>query len=309
MTLIDDATGRTLARFGAEETTWAAAGLLKAWIAAHGVPRALYVDAKNLYVRPPTNNEHARGVKPLTQFGRMCATLGIELIVAASPQAKGRVERIHGTNQDRLIKKMRRLEIATVEAANAYLDATYLAAHNTRFAARAASAVDYHQALDPRVAAADVWSLEAVRVLGNDWVVRYGNRGMHVVAKGAARRYCAPGTRLVVRETEDGAVRVLVRTVTGEEHVLAWEPVSVPIAPRALVAPAPTAVHVEPAIAAPPTPAGRKPPSEAQLAARAKWSAELKAQRARHMRLQAFNERRRAEKAAARQRAELTPRH
>ena len=71
---------------------------------------------------------------PLTQFGRMCASLGIQIIAASSPQAKGRVERNHGTHQDRLVKKLRRLGIADDAAANAFLEVTYLPEHNTRFA-------------------------------------------------------------------------------------------------------------------------------------------------------------------------------
>ncbi|HVT40681.1 MAG TPA: hypothetical protein VHE78_16700 [Gemmatimonadaceae bacterium] len=96
MTMVDDATGRTLLHFGAEEILWAAGGVLQAWIAAHGVPRALYTNRKNVYLRAPTTNELARGDAPLTHFGRICAKLGITLIGATSPQAKDRVERGHG---------------------------------------------------------------------------------------------------------------------------------------------------------------------------------------------------------------------
>jgi hypothetical protein len=109
MNLVDDATGRTLARLGGEETIWAAADVLRRWIEAYGVPLALYTDWKNVYVRVPNAEEQSTGAVPLTQFGRMCASLGIQIIAASSPQAKGRVERNHGTHQDRLVKKLRRL--------------------------------------------------------------------------------------------------------------------------------------------------------------------------------------------------------
>jgi hypothetical protein len=72
-----------------------------------------------------------RGKIPVTQFGRMCQKLGIRIIAASTPQAKGRVERNHGTHQDRLIKKLRRKGIASYEAANEYLEKEYLPAHNT----------------------------------------------------------------------------------------------------------------------------------------------------------------------------------
>ena len=137
MNLVDDATGRTLARLGAQETIWAAVDVLRRWIEAYGVPLALYTDWKNVYVREPNAEEQATGAVPLTQFGRMCAALGIQIIAASSPQAKGRVERNHGTHQDRLVKKLRRLGIADDAAANAFLETTYLPDHNARFAQRA----------------------------------------------------------------------------------------------------------------------------------------------------------------------------
>src|SRR5213593_2185915 len=140
MNLVDDATGRTLARLGGEETIWAAADVLRRWIEAYGVPLALYTDWKNVYVRVPNAEEQATGAVPLTQFGRMCASLGIQIIAASSPQAKGRVERNHGTHQDRLVKKLRRLGIADATAANAFLETTYLPEHNARFAQAPASA-------------------------------------------------------------------------------------------------------------------------------------------------------------------------
>jgi hypothetical protein len=104
LTMVDDATGRSLGQFGAQETIWAAVGVLRLWIAQFGVPRALYTDWKNVYVRVPNAKERESGAPPLTQFGRMCAALGIRIIPASAPQAKGRIERHHGTHQDRLLR-------------------------------------------------------------------------------------------------------------------------------------------------------------------------------------------------------------
>src|ERR1039458_4648942 len=92
MNMTDDATSAVELRLGEEETIWAAANTLRAWIEKHGVPQALYVDWKNVYKRAPTQCEQLRGEEPVTQFGRMCKKLGIEIIAAGSPQAKGRVE-------------------------------------------------------------------------------------------------------------------------------------------------------------------------------------------------------------------------
>src|SRR5437016_11533839 len=163
MNLVDDATGRTLARLGGEETIWAAVDVLRRWIEAHGVPLALYTDWKNVYVRAPNAEEHATGAVPLTQFGRMCAALDIQIIAASSPQAKGRVERNHGTHQDRLVKKLRRPEIAAAAAANAFLDATYLPEHNGRFAQAPASAEDFHRRTPSRTALDHALQLEDTR--------------------------------------------------------------------------------------------------------------------------------------------------
>jgi len=131
MNLVDDATGTTLCQLGKQETTWAAANVLRRWIEQYGVPQALYTDWKNVYVRPASEAEKQAGQAPLTQFGRMCAKLGIRIIAASSAQAKGRVERNHGTHQDRLIKQLRRQNIGSYEAANQFLRETYLPEHKS----------------------------------------------------------------------------------------------------------------------------------------------------------------------------------
>ena len=96
MNMVDDATSETQACLGKEETIWAAVGVLRAWIGKYGVPRVLYTDWKNVYKRKATAAEQMRGKIPVTQFGRMCQKLGIRIIAASTPQAKGRVERNHG---------------------------------------------------------------------------------------------------------------------------------------------------------------------------------------------------------------------
>ena len=156
MDMVDDATGRTQARMGKEETIWAAADVLRAWIGKYGVPRALYPDWKNVYKRKATPAEQLRGETPVTQFGRMCQKLGIRILAASSPPAKGRVERMHGVHQDRLIKKLRRNKIDSYEAANQYLEKEYLPGHNRRFAQAAAKPGGLSQAeADPPRTACD----------------------------------------------------------------------------------------------------------------------------------------------------------
>src|SRR5438477_6024675 len=168
--MVDDATSETQARLGKEETIWAAAGVLRAWIGKYGVPRALYTDWKNVYKRKATPAEQLRGEAPLTQFGRMCAALGIRIIAASSPQAKGRVERNHGTHQDRLVKELRRVGVADDVAANQFLERTYWPAHNARFTQPAADPDDFHRACPSARALDQIFRLGQTRVVGQDWV-------------------------------------------------------------------------------------------------------------------------------------------
>ena len=92
MNLVDDASSTTLCRMGEQETTRAAVGVLRAWMEKYEVPRALYTDWKNVYLRGPTAKKYLDGTPATTQFGRMCERLGIKIIAAGSPEAKGRVE-------------------------------------------------------------------------------------------------------------------------------------------------------------------------------------------------------------------------
>jgi transposase len=223
MNLVDDATGRTLARLGSEETIWAAADVLRRWIEAYGVPLALYTDWKNVYVRVPNAEEQGTGAVPLTQFGRMCAALGIQIIAASSPQAKGRVERNHGTHQDRLVKKLRRLAIADATAANAFLETTYLPEHNARFAQAPASPDDFHRRTPSRTTLDRVLQLEETRVLSNDWVVRYDARYFQV----ARQSHQAPArSSVLVRENASGAIEIRYR-----ERLMTWTEIAVPVKP------------------------------------------------------------------------------
>ncbi len=223
--LVDDATSTTWARLGEQETIWAVVDALRGWIQRYGVPLALYVDWKNLYKRAATEKEQLRGQEPVTQFGRMCAKLGIEVIAASSPQAKGRVERQHGTHQDRLVKKLRRKEIANSEAANVYLETEYLVEHNRRFAGAAAKAEDYHRRA-PRAAELDrIFRLESERTISNDGVVRYQNRWLQLASQSG------PGglaqQRVLVCEGRYGNIAIEYRG-----RALRWQEIAAPRKPQ-----------------------------------------------------------------------------
>lgn len=274
ITVIDDATGKALGRFSKEETTWDAMRVLLCWIERHGVPRALYVDAKSVFVRGGTVNELAAGIEPLTHFGRACEKLGIKVIVAKTPQAKGRIERNHGTNQDRLVKKMRLKGISDYESANRYLSAEYFAQHDTRFAVAPGKPEDFHTRLDPQLDLRQVFCLEETRVVGNDWVIRYEKQALQILVNNRAKRHTAPRSKVLVRETEGGEIFVVARSPTGEEHILEWTTAAGPAIPNArrYLGAAATAPTPKPTF----VPAGYtragKPLSEKQMAVRARWN-------------------------------------
>jgi hypothetical protein len=142
LTMIDDATNRRLAVFFEEETTAGAMGVLSLWIKTYGIPQALYCDRKNAFVlsREPTDAELLAGItEPKSHFGRACEKLGVQVIPANSPQAKGRVERNHGLDQDRLVKDLRLAGISTIEEANRFVHETYLSRMNDKFSRPALS--------------------------------------------------------------------------------------------------------------------------------------------------------------------------
>jgi transposase len=209
MHMVDDATTKALGWFSTEESIWAAATVLRRWIERYGVPQALYTDWKNVYVRPPNAQERMRGEAAVTQFGRMCAKLGIEIIAASSPQAKGRVERAHGTHQDRLVKKLRLAGIANYEQANAYLDNQYLAEHNRRYAHAAVARADYHRRRPTARQLDEIFWLEEERVVSEDWVVHYRSRLLQL--ERPSRPRVPTKSRVLVRENEAGEIAIHYR--------------------------------------------------------------------------------------------------
>lgn len=209
MHMVDDSTSTMHCQFSEQETIWAAVQLLRRWIELHGVPRALYTDWKNVYVRAATEREQREGTVPMTQFGRMCQKLGIRIIAASSPQAKGRVERHHGTHQDRLIKKLRLRGIASYEEANRFLEQHYIAEHNRRFARPPAEAADYHRRRPTVRQLDEIFWLEEERVVSEDWVVRYQNRLLQLQRQ--SRHWAPAKSRVVVRENEAGELAIHYR--------------------------------------------------------------------------------------------------
>ncbi len=202
--MVDDATSRGLGHFAEEETTWALADAYRAWVEKYGIPRALYVDGKTVYGALAAAEQQERGEEAFSQFRRMCARLGTELILAGSAQAKGRVERAHGTHQDRLIKKLRLAGINDYATANRYLRGKYWPEHNRRFAVEAAEAVDFHETVPAGVKLNEVFSLEYERTVSNDWVVRHDNRFLQLETPEVR-----PRSKVTVRILRNGRMEIL----------------------------------------------------------------------------------------------------
>lgn len=206
MNMVDDATGITRSFLRPQETTDAAMELLWAWIRRYGIPQAVYCDRKNAFVidREPTIDEQLRGIEPKSPFELACERLGIEVIVAYSPEAKGRVERNHGVYQDRFVKELRLRGISTIDDANAFLESTYLDAVNGRFARTPARPEDAHvPLLDPAVLP-DVFCRQFVRVISRDHVITFARR-FYLVPKHLLPRP-RPGEKVTVRLWLDGSV-------------------------------------------------------------------------------------------------------
>lgn len=220
MVMCDDARSVRLAFIDEEETSALAMRTVWEWIKKYGVPQSLYTDRKNVYItdREPTLEEQLAGVEPLTAFGKACAKLGIHIITAHSPQAKGRVERGHGIFQDRFVKEMWLQEITTLDEANDLLHNGFLDDMNARFAIEPACPVDAHRPVPKGIDLADVFCFEEDRSVGNDWTIRYEN-AYYQIEKGN-RPQPRPREKVTVRIRLDGTMAILFR-----DKPLRWRPI------------------------------------------------------------------------------------
>jgi hypothetical protein len=172
ITMIDDATNYTLARFYEAATVEAHMDLLQRWLRRFGRPIALYSDRHSIF-EPQDKGKALADAE--TQFGRALRELGIELIRARSPQAKGRVERSFGIAQDRWVKELRLAAVTTREQANKLLE-RLLPRHNRRFRKPAQQSADAHRPLGVGHDLKAILSIQEERVVANDYTVRFRNR-------------------------------------------------------------------------------------------------------------------------------------
>ena len=191
--IVDDASSRVFIRFVTSENTEDCMRTMKLYIERYGIPQAIYIDGGSVYFSDSGTP---------TDFALAMQELGIEMIHAHSPQAKGRVERSNRTHQDRLIKALRRAGVSSIEEANALLDASYLDEHNERFAQldglsdvhRSAAGVDLER----------IFCWRTQRSVSNDWTLRLNSTYLQIVPSRAPMP--PSGTRVEIRRLLDGSL-------------------------------------------------------------------------------------------------------
>jgi len=221
MAYIDDASSRVCARFYEYEGTWPAMDSFTRYVQRYEIPLAVYADKHTTYRSPaePTIEEQLRGAAPTSQFGRALGELGVELIPAHSPQAKGRVERLFKTFQDRLIKEMRLAGVATLDEANRFVE-DYLPVYNRRFSVQPAQATDLHRPIPAGCDLEAILCIKTARGVRNDHTVAHHGRLYQIDDRLGSR------TVLVV-ERRDGSIQLMAGATPLRYHEIDSRPVRV----------------------------------------------------------------------------------
>ncbi len=211
LVFIDDATGKLLLlEFVKSESTAAYFAAVRNYVQKHGRPLIFYVDKHGVFRVNTTKGKSAdtSDSNGLTQFGRAMEELSIECIFAESAEAKGRVERVNGTLQDRLVKEMRLRGIYTMEEANVYVQ-EYMELFNRKFAVIPKSPTNMHRPLIPTQNLDEILCLKYTRVLSKQLTISYGNTIYQIQTKRPtyAMRY-APVT---VQEDASGTIRIIYK--------------------------------------------------------------------------------------------------
>jgi transposase len=177
MGYIDDASSEVFARFYEYEGTFSAMDSFRRYIAGRGLPLCLYVDRHSTYrtTRQPNLDEDLKGEFARTQFARALNELGVKIIFANSPQAKGRIERAFETLQDRLVKELRLAGISTLKEANAFLEG-YILKHNASFAVKPLRRTDLHRPVLKSFKLDEIFCLKEYRTIGNGYTFQWRSR-------------------------------------------------------------------------------------------------------------------------------------
>jgi transposase len=249
---IDDATGQILfLRFRPSEDQIGYLWLLRSVAQAYGLPMSAYHDCHTILRSPkqPTLEQELAGQAPMSQIQRVMAELGIESIAARSPQAKGRIERLWGTLQDRLTKELRLAGITTLEAANAFLPG-FIARYNARFAK---APQDPNSAWVPLPADLDLnyyFAIRETRTVRADHCISFASRLLQLLP--APQDPSLVGQRITVHIVPEGDIYLY-----HGKRPLAYQPLSAP--------PAKPAAQPDPALPPP------KPPDPQAAARRRAW--------------------------------------
>lgn len=206
---IDDATSQILyGEFVKVEDTLTLMRTTQSYLRRHGRPVAFYVDKDSIYKinRPAKYESLELGEQPMTQFTRAMSELGVEVIPADSPQAKGRVERGFDTHQDRLVKELRLRGISTMRDANILLWERYILGHNQRYAVAATNPANAHRSLLATHRLEQILSLREERTLMNDYTVRHNNKFYQILERQIVR--IKPGDKLEVEQRLDGSTHL-----------------------------------------------------------------------------------------------------
>jgi transposase len=202
MGYIDDATGRVFGRFYDYEGTIPAMDSFKRYIKQYGLPLSVYLDRYKTYksTAKPSLEDELNDVEPLSDFERALRELGVEVRHANSPQAKGRIERLFGTLQDRLVKEMRLRGIRTLEEANAFLE-EYFPIYNGRFCMSPKEKDDLHRPLGRRLDLDAILCIQTERTLRNDFTVAHHRKLYQVEDK-------VNTSKVMVQDRMDGSIRI-----------------------------------------------------------------------------------------------------
>jgi hypothetical protein len=205
MGYVDDAMSRFYGRFYDYEGVYPAMDSLERYIRLYGFPQSLYSDKHSTYktTREPSLDELLKGESAATQFVRACRELEIRVIHAHSPQAKGRIERVFGILQDRLVKEMRLAQISTKDQANEFLE-EFLPRYNERFSKVAKKEKDLHRPLIQGFDLREIFCIKATRTITNDYIVKWGGRKLRIERPSIAMRR----QKVQVMEHFDGEIQI-----------------------------------------------------------------------------------------------------
>lgn len=178
MGYVDDATSRVYANFYDYEGTKPAMDSFRRYIKRYGIPQSVYLDKHSTYrsTKRPTLEDELANQKTLSQMERVFKELGVDVIHADSPQAKGRVERSFRTHQDRLVKELRLKGIKNVNDANKLLHNYYIPKHNRKFAVIAKDKTNLHTPIPKHLDLDRIFSIKDKAVLRNDFTIQHNSK-------------------------------------------------------------------------------------------------------------------------------------